>query len=53
MKRENEKRVTLALDGDTYRALRQHGLDTGQSNQAILERALKQHLAVEGVSKDD
>lgn len=43
--RENQKRLTLALDGETYKALRQLGLDTDRTNQAMIERAVKQFIA--------
>ena len=43
--RPNQKRLTLALDGDTYKALRQLGLDTGKTNQDMMERAVKEYLA--------
>lgn len=39
------KRITTKLDADTYRKLRQHGLDTAQSNQAIMAKALGEYLA--------
>lgn len=45
MTRENEKRLTLALDGETYKALRQLGLDTGKSNQDMMETAVKEYIA--------
>lgn len=43
-KREGEKRLTLALDGDTYRRLRIHAAKTDQTHQYILEQALTQFL---------
>ena len=43
-KREGEKRLTLALDGDTYRRLRLHAAQTDQTHQDILEYALMQYL---------
>ena len=43
-KREGQKRLTLALDGDTYRRLRMHAAETDQTHQAILEAALAEHL---------
>jgi hypothetical protein len=43
-KREGEKRLTLALDGETYRRLRLHAVDTDQTHQAILELALRHYL---------
>jgi len=43
-KREGEKRLTLALDGDTYRRLRLHAAKTDQTHQAILEIALAEYL---------
>ena len=43
-KREGEKRLTLALDGATYRRLRMHAAATDQTHQAILEVALAEYL---------
>jgi hypothetical protein len=43
-KRPGEKRLTLALDGDTYKRLRRHAAETDQTHQAILEAALKEVL---------
>lgn len=43
-KREGEKRLTLALDGETYRRLRMHAAETDQTHQAILETALAEYL---------
>jgi hypothetical protein len=43
-KREGEKRLTLALDGDTYRRLRMHAAKTDQTHQNILEAALAEYL---------
>lgn len=43
-KREGEKRLTLALDGETYRRLRMHAATTDQTHQDILERALAEYL---------
>jgi hypothetical protein len=43
-KREGEKRLTLALDGDTYRRLRMHAAKTDLTHQAILETALAEYL---------
>ena len=43
-KREGEKRLTLALDGDTYRRLRMHAVETDQTHQDILEAALTEYL---------
>ena len=43
-KREDEKRLTLALDGDTYRRLRMHAAETDQTHQSILEIALAEYL---------
>jgi hypothetical protein len=43
-KREGEKRLTLALDGETYRRLRIHAAKTDQTHQAILEVALAEYL---------
>lgn len=43
-KREREKRLTLALDGETYRRLRIHAAETDQTHQAILETALAEYL---------
>ena len=44
-KREGEKRLTLALDGDTYKRLRLHAAETGQTHQDILEAALSSSLS--------
>ena len=43
-KREGEKRLTLALDGETYRRLRMHAAATDKTHQAILEEALSAYL---------
>lgn len=43
-KRPSEKRVTVALDGATYRRLRLHAADTDLTHQTILERALAEYL---------
>lgn len=43
-KREGEKRLTLALDGETYRRLRMHAAETDQTHQDILEVALAEYL---------
>lgn len=43
-KRPGEKRLTLALDGETYRRLRLHAAKTDQTHQAILEAALAEYL---------
>lgn len=43
-KREGEKRLTLALDGETYRRLRMHAATTDETHQDILERALTEYL---------
>lgn len=43
-KRDGEKRLTLALDGETYRRLRMHAAETDQTHQAILEDALAEYL---------
>ena len=43
-KREGEKRLTLALDGDTYRRLRMHAAETDRTHQDILEVALAEYL---------
>lgn len=43
-KREGEKRLTLALDGETYRRLRMYAAQTDQTHQDILEAALVEHL---------
>ncbi len=42
--RVSEKRVTVALDGVTYRRLRLHAANTDLTHQAILKRALAQYL---------
>ena len=44
IKRKGEKRLTLALDGTTYRRLRLHAVDVDQTHQDILERALLDYL---------
>lgn len=44
IKREGEKRLTLALDGATYRRLRLHSVEIDQTHQDILERALIEFL---------
>ena len=44
VKREGEKRLTLALDGETYRRLRMHAAATDKTHQAILEEALSSYL---------
>ncbi|AKP00223.1 hypothetical protein MALG_05095 (plasmid) [Marinovum algicola DG 898] len=43
-KREGAKRLTLALDGDTYRRLRLHAAETDRTHQDILETALAEYL---------
>ena len=43
-KRPGEKRLTLALDGETYKRLRLHAAETDQTHQAILEAALAEYL---------
>lgn len=43
-RREGEKRLTLALDGETYRRLRMHAAETDQTHQDILEAALAEYL---------
>ena len=43
-KREGEKRLTLALDGATYKRLRMHAAETDQTHQQILEAALAEYL---------
>lgn len=43
-KRKGEKRLTLALDGATYRRLRMHAAETDQTHQTILETALTEYL---------
>ena len=43
-KREGEKRLTLALDGESYRRLRIHAAETDQTHQDILEAALTEYL---------
>lgn len=43
-KREGEKRLTLALDGATYKRLRLHSVDTDRTHQDIIENALKEYL---------
>lgn len=43
-KRDGEKRLTLALDSETYRRLRMHAAETDRTHQAILEVALAEYL---------
>ena len=43
-KRPAEKRVTVALDGVTYRRLRLYAANTDLTHQTILERALAEYL---------
>ena len=43
-KRPGQKRLTLALDGETYKRLRLHAAETDQKHQAILETALTEYL---------
>jgi len=43
-KRPGEKRLTLALDGETYKRLRLHAAETDQTHQSILEAALAEYL---------
>ena len=43
-KRLGEKRLTLALDGETYKRLRLHAAETDQTHQTILEAALAEYL---------
>jgi hypothetical protein len=43
-KREGEKRLTLALDSETYRRLRMHAADTDETHQDILEATLAEYL---------
>ena len=43
-KRPAEKRVTVALDGATYRRLRIHAANTDLTHQTILERALAEYM---------
>ncbi|AUM75880.1 CopG family transcriptional regulator [Paracoccus jeotgali] len=47
-KRVGEKRLTLALDGETYRRLRLHAATTDETHQDILERALTEYLSSVG-----
>lgn len=42
--RGGEKRVTVALDGVTYRRLRLHAANTDLTHQAILQYALAEYL---------
>lgn len=50
-KRPGEKRLTLALDGDTYRLLRFYAAKNDMTHQAILEHALKKYLEDVGAFK--
>ena len=43
-KRPGEKRLTLALDGETYKRLRLYAAETDKTHQAILEVALAEYL---------
>tara|TARA_R110000851_G_scaffold318542_1_gene482437 strand:- start:728 stop:886 length:159 start_codon:yes stop_codon:yes gene_type:complete len=43
--RVDEKRLTVALDGKTYKALRQLGLDSDMTNQDMMEAAVKEYIA--------
>ena len=43
--RDGERRLTLALDGRTYKELRLHAVESDQTHQAIMEKALKEYLA--------
>lgn len=45
MKRPNEKRLTLALDGETYKRLRLLAVETGKTHQTIIEEALLELMA--------
>jgi len=47
-KRVGEKRLTLALDGETYRRLRLHAVTTDETHQDILEPALTEYLSSAG-----
>ena len=40
----SKKRITLALDGASYRRLRIYAAETDQTHQAILESALAEYL---------
>lgn len=42
---DERKRLTLALDAETYKALRQLGLDIGKTNQDMMFAAVKEYLA--------
>ena len=50
-KRPGEKRLTLALDGETYKRLRLRAAETDQTHQAILEAALAYYLKREEAAK--
>lgn len=43
-KRVGGKRLSLALDGETYKRLRLYAVEVEQSHQDILERAVKELL---------
>jgi len=43
-KRDGEKRLTLALNGETYRRLRLHAANADRTHQSILEEALAEYL---------
>ena len=42
---EKRKRVTVAMDPATYKALRQLGLDIGKTNQDMMIEAIKEYMA--------
>ena len=50
MPRGNEKRLTVALDGGTYRQLRQLGVDMDKTHQAMMEDAVKAYIATQPVA---
>ena len=43
--RDNEKRMTLAVDGETYKEFCHLGVDLGMSHQAMMEAAVKEYIA--------
>ncbi len=43
-RRPNAKKLTVELDGETYKRLRLYAAETGQTHQEILEGAVKEVL---------
>ena len=42
---EDKKRITLALDAAAYKRLKLFGVETGRTNQDIIECALREYMA--------